>query len=208
LLWYAPPIFLGLFGLPAFARRFPREALLCVGVVAGYLLLHSTYTYWEGGWCWGPRLILPALPFALLPAASLLSRPAQRPIAELAIALVLVLGLLVQIPAVGSNPAHPLQRMYASSPQEFQGRVLYEPMHSPLIRQWLSLLEVASNLRNPLARSQIADLLATARPKESAFLLAGSFNEALRLEKQTILAYNLPDLWLVTSPWLREGGPP
>jgi hypothetical protein len=75
ILWYAPPIVLGMLGLPAFLRQHPREAILCVGILVGYILIHCSYTYWEGGWAWGPRLILPMLPFALLPAVTVLSRP-------------------------------------------------------------------------------------------------------------------------------------
>lgn len=202
LLWYAPIIVIGLLGLRPMARRWPREAWLCAGVPLGYLLLHSTYTYWEGGWSWGPRLLLPALPFILLPAAAILSGKVRSQAFELALALLLVLGLLIQIPAVGGNYAHALQRIYATWPDDFQTRVLYRPASSPLIRQWQSFFEVSANLRNPEARAQIAGLLDQAQP-DNALLLADSPAGALRLEQQTILAFNLPDLWLVSAPWLR-----
>jgi len=207
LLWYAPPILLGLIGFRSFARRSPHEALLCGGVFVGYLLLHSSYTYWEGGWCWGPRLILPVLPFAILPAGSLLMRRDQKRRSELGLALILALGFLVQIPAVGSNDAHPLQRVYAVSSDEFQSRVLYQPAYSPLFGQWLSFLEVTANLRSAEARAQVAHLLAMIQP-EDTLLLTDSPAEALRLERQTILAFNFPDLWLVSEPWLRQEAAP
>jgi hypothetical protein len=168
----------------------------------GYLLFHSAYTYWEGGWSWGPRLLLPALPFILLPAAAVLSRKVRSQVFELALALLLVLSLLIQIPAVGGNHTHALQRIYAAWPDEFQTRVLYRPASSPLVKQWQSFLEVSANLRNPAARAQIAALLDQAQP-DNALLLADSPAGALRLEQQTILAFNLPDLWLVSAPWLR-----
>jgi hypothetical protein len=204
ILWYAPPVILGIIGLPSFARRFPRVALFCVGLPLSYLLLHSLYTYWAGGWCWGPRLILPALPFAILPIGSLMERQQPRQIVELGLALLLVLGFLVQVPAVGSNYAHPLQQAYQSSPEGYLDRVLYQPAHSPLFRQWPCFLGVIANLRQPAARAQISRLLANARP-EDILPFTGSAAEALRLKRQTILSYNLPDLWLVTRPWLRPG---
>ena len=207
ILWYAPVVVLGLAGLRSFARRWLPEAVLCAGVSAGYLLLHSVYTYWEGGWSWGPRLILPALPFVLLPAVSILGRPFRSRAVEFALALLLVLGFLIQLPAVGSNYAHTLQRAFAASPEDFQQRVLYEPAHSPLLGQWASLIQVIGNLRDPGARAQLADLLAQAQ-LDDALLLADSPADALRLQRQTILAFNLPDLWLVSSPWLREQGAP
>ena len=207
LLWYAPVIVLGLLGLRPFSRRWPRETVLFVGISLGYLFLHSFYTYWEGGWSWGPRLLLPALPFILLPSAAILSRKVQSQVFELALSLFLVCGLLIQIPAVGGNYAHTLQRIYAEWPEDFQTRVLYHPQTSPLIGQWQSFLEVSANLRDPEARAQIADLLDHAKP-DNALRLTDSPAEALRLEKQTLLAFNLPDLWLVSAPWLSPEADP
>lgn len=203
ILWYALPILLGLIGLRLLAQRKPREALLCVGVLAGYLLFHSPYTHWAGGWSWGPRLLLPALPLAILPVSALVDLRGKSQAMEAGLALILVLGLLVQVPAVGSNYAHALQRTYAIWGNEFGNRVDFDPANSPLIGQWRSMLEVTANLRDPVIREQIAGLLATAEPDDS-LMLADSPSDALRLQRQAILAFNLPDLWLVTAPWLRE----
>lgn len=208
ILWYAPVIVLGLFGLRPFFRRWPRETLLCAGVPAGYLLLHSAYTYWAGGWCWGPRFVLPALPFLLLPASALLNRQDLPRAAELGLAILLALGLIVQIPAVGGSYAHTLQQAYQASPDDFDARILYQPMHSPLIGQWTSFLQVTANLRGAGARAQLADLLSQAEPGDDILLLADSPSEALRIQRQAILAFNLPDLWLVSAPWLRRDGTP
>ena len=207
ILWYAPVVVLGLAGFRPFARRWLPEALLCAGVSAGYVLLHSVYTYWEGGWSWGPRLISPALPFILLPATAILGRRYRSGAAEFGLALLLVLGFLIQIPAVGGNYAHTLQQAFAASPDDFQERVLYQPRHSPLLGQWVSLLQVIGNLRDPEARAQLADFLARAQP-DDALLLADSSTDALRLQRQMILAFNLPDLWLVSAPWLRQEAVP
>ncbi len=208
ILWYAPVIVLGLFGLRPFFRRWPHETLLCAGVPAGYLLLHSPYTYWAGGWCWGPRLILPALPFLLLPASAMLDRRDLPKAAELGLALLLALGLVVQIPAVGSNYAHALQRAYQASAEDFEARVLYQPRYSPLIGQWASLLEVTANLRDAGARAKLADLLGQTEPEDDVLLLADSPSAALRIQRQALLAFNLPDLWLVSASWLRQDGNP
>ena len=203
ILWYAPVIVLGLAGFRPFARRWSREACLCAGVPLGYLLFHSAYTHWGGGWSWGPRLLLPALPFMLLPASAILDHRSQRPAAELALASILALGLVIQIPAIGCNYAHTLQRIYATWPDEFETRVLYRPASSPVVGQWQSFFEVTANLRDPKARAQITELLAQVNADDS-LMLTDSPAEALRLEQQKILAFNLPDLWLVSAPWLRQ----
>ncbi len=68
LMVFCPVLALGVVGWPAFFHRFPREAALCVGVVMGNLLLAGAWHSWGGGWCWGPRLLVPAIPLWLLPA--------------------------------------------------------------------------------------------------------------------------------------------
>ena len=59
LVLYAPLAVVGLFGL----RHLPRHV---AGYVAGCLALltaiYARWHMWEGGWCWGPRFLLPALP--------------------------------------------------------------------------------------------------------------------------------------------------
>jgi hypothetical protein len=205
-LWYIPPIWAGLAGAPSFARRLPREALLCAGVVLGYLLIHSPYTYWEGGWCWGPRLILPAVPFALLPAGPLLARHQQKQTRQLVLALLLGLGFLVQVPAVGADYERTLQIAYDASPDDFYEWVVFQLPHSPLFGQWRSLMEVTSNLRSPAARAQLQAILAETR-RSAELLLANSPAEALYLTQKAVLAINLPDLWLVSGSWLRGTGP-
>ena len=43
-----------------------------------YLLLNASYFYWEGGWAYGPRQVMPALPFLALGLAPLWDRVAAR----------------------------------------------------------------------------------------------------------------------------------
>ena len=74
LFWYNPTLFLAVFGVPVFARRHPRAAWLSAGLWVGVLLLHSRWWAWHGDWSWGPRFLVPLLPFGFLPAASLADR--------------------------------------------------------------------------------------------------------------------------------------
>lgn len=43
------------------------EAVLFTGVFGAYLLFHAGWWSWYGGWSWGPRLLVPILPFLILP---------------------------------------------------------------------------------------------------------------------------------------------
>ena len=67
LLFYDPLLFAGLLALPLLLWRHPREALLPLGLFCGSLLFYSGYHAWTGGSAWGPRYLVPALPYLLLP---------------------------------------------------------------------------------------------------------------------------------------------
>ncbi|GDX79216.1 hypothetical protein LBMAG42_10270 [Deltaproteobacteria bacterium] len=62
---YAPIVLLGYSTLPALWRR----SRLVAGVAASSLPLliglYCRWWMWEGGWCWGPRFLLPAIPCLL-----------------------------------------------------------------------------------------------------------------------------------------------
>ena len=71
-LWlYAPPIFLGIIGWSAFFRRQRAVGLAILGVALPTLLLFALYRFWPGDGAWGPRYLVPLLPFVMLPAAGL-----------------------------------------------------------------------------------------------------------------------------------------
>ena len=48
-----------------------RAVFVATATAAFYLLLNASYFYWEGGWSYGPRQIMPALPFVALGLAPL-----------------------------------------------------------------------------------------------------------------------------------------
>ena len=62
----------------------------------GYLVLYATWDSFEGGWCWGPRFLLPFVPVLHLAIPFLASdtRRARRPLL-IALALLFVLGFTV-----------------------------------------------------------------------------------------------------------------
>lgn len=71
LLWYCPAV-IALAAVPgAIFKRW--ESALIVSVAGAYLAEHSIWIFWAGGWSWGPRLLLPALP-GLMALAGLLER--------------------------------------------------------------------------------------------------------------------------------------
>ncbi len=75
---FAPPVLAALFGFRALLRA--RPGLAWAALVHGgvTLLFYSRYTHWEGGYCFGPRYLLPSLPGLILPLAGVLDRGGRR----------------------------------------------------------------------------------------------------------------------------------
>src|SRR5271157_537094 len=99
LMVFCPVLALGVVGWPAFFQRLPREAALCAGVVMGNLLLAGAWHSWGGGWSWGPRLLVPAIPLWLLPAG--LAFGGSPPVRWRAwIAGLVLISVAVQVPGI------------------------------------------------------------------------------------------------------------
>jgi hypothetical protein len=66
---YVPFLAALAFALPMFYRRARRETLLMLAIFAVYLATFSTWYYWWGGTNWGPRFLVPTIPFLVLAVA-------------------------------------------------------------------------------------------------------------------------------------------
>jgi len=96
---FCPVLIIGLVGWFPFIRRFPREASLCTGLVLANLMLAGAWHSWVGGWSWGPRLLVPAIPLWLLPAGCAFSgTPSRR--TRWWIACLTFVSVLFQIPGI------------------------------------------------------------------------------------------------------------
>jgi hypothetical protein len=99
---YSPPIVLGLLGLGGLFRRFRAEAVLFSTIVLLYLVTYSVWRGWHGGWAWGPRFLLPAIPLIMISAAFFL----QGRRSWLLAAGLTALGMTIQLLAVTVNYMH------------------------------------------------------------------------------------------------------
>lgn len=104
LVWYALPVLLAAWGLWRFARKHLAEAVFVLLLGVSIVTLFALYAFWHGDGSWGPRYLIPFLPFALLPAVALFDRlGSTAPIKSLAVAVVLTLGFFVNLLGVLVN---------------------------------------------------------------------------------------------------------
>ncbi len=75
LLPHYPLALLALATTPASWRRNPRATVFAWGALATLLAVYCRWHGWDGGWCWGPRFLVPAVPLLVLLAAPLFEEP-------------------------------------------------------------------------------------------------------------------------------------
>lgn len=96
---YSPPIIFALFAFHRFYRHHRAEAVVFGFIVVIYLFAYSMSGYWHGGWSWGPRFLLSAIPFLIIPLGYFLGSVRNKVL----VALVACLGMGIQILGVAIN---------------------------------------------------------------------------------------------------------
>ena len=106
LLWYNPVLFLALPAIPWFIYRSGWRSFVFVAIPLAYLVLYSKKEVWYGGNGWGPRYLVPILPFLIVMAAPLFEWVIARgrhTIVRMAFASVLLASIAVQVLGVSKD---------------------------------------------------------------------------------------------------------
>lgn len=157
LIWYTPLTLAVPWGYVALARRRPLEGALCAGLTIVVIGVYSLWTVWWGGVNWGPRYLVPLMPFLCLGLAPIwewaLSRGASRilrglffVLVVLSVAVQLVSALTDYVPYDFENWLRYGPSLVADAPIDAVP-ILYEPRLSPLWVQaqalWQGRIELA-----------------------------------------------------------------
>jgi hypothetical protein len=78
LFWYNAVLLAAIPGFVSFYKTDKKRALWVAGIFLFHLGLYSGWAYWEGGWCWGPRNLVPVIPFFFIPLLFLLKKNREK----------------------------------------------------------------------------------------------------------------------------------
>lgn len=170
ILWFVPILLLFPFAVLVIGVRQPDIALLSAAIVVAFFLINAGYFYWDGGWSTGPRHVVPALGFLILPialAAGSLPRWAIAAVAALA-----GVGILTNLIAASTD-------MF--TPDDAQGVTLFTVLLPDFLAGDNSKVVFASLIGIPLlatvfyaaivgvlAAATYASITSAARPKQSS----------------------------------------
>jgi hypothetical protein len=183
ILWFVPPLLLWPFGVWLLWRYHRDVALLCVLMALGHIVFYAHWIAWHGAGAWGPRFLIMALPFFVLPLAAFLStlRGWRTPLRTAALALTLLLAVPVQIGGVAIN-----YTAYRSLPGE---RSYYRISDSVLVAH-LSL-----------AAQQVRQAYDTHVAPGSVGLVRGfAYSEGQRSQGQQVPRWTLPRATISLRP--------
>ncbi len=131
LLWYCPAVVaVVLLPRPLFRRI---DVALIAMVAAAYLLIYSTWSDWPGGWCWGPRFLVPALPGLMATTGVLSGRRLK------ALVLLIVIGFIVNSPNLACYYERYYQEANAAGISDYSR--VWTVRDAPIVRIWPTLIE-------------------------------------------------------------------
>jgi hypothetical protein len=92
----------------AWKRQWRPEALLIGVIFIAYLTMNSAFNHWHAGWTFGPRYLIPALPFLALPLALAFVQLPRITIGLAAFSASLIFLITTVDPQIPSNTENPL----------------------------------------------------------------------------------------------------
>jgi hypothetical protein len=132
--WYSPILLGALVAWPAFTRLARAPATAAIALTLSYSLVYASNFAWHGSaWCWGPRYLVPTLPFMLL---GLLGFQRLRGWSAAFVSVVVAISIAVQWPALLTDYRRPLIERYRENAHAFDSdEVFFRVSASPLLAQ-------------------------------------------------------------------------
>jgi len=118
LIFISPVILISFYLWPRFFKEHPLESKMIFGGFILYFLLMASFHKWWGGFCYGPRLVLPVIPWIMVSLSKLDFNDLKIPgIKRILFVSCCIISILINTIAVFYHPyvwgGHPFVRLYA-----------------------------------------------------------------------------------------------
>ncbi|MCL5257399.1 MAG: hypothetical protein M1319_06340 [Chloroflexi bacterium] len=169
---YSPVIIMAPFTFRRFLSRCAPEALVFAGLIVVNILYYSPWHAWEGGFCWGPRFLVPMIPFFILMIGPALG---NRRDAVLTLGFLLPLSIFVNVIGTWVDGDVYIGQIFGAGTNGKAG-YLFVPWLSPVVGNLQLLLQgkhimIASF---QLARRGFSPELAAVAPWVAIFISLGA----------------------------------
>ena len=200
---FNPLLLLSLFWF-FFFKKVHFQISICIALISfSYLLGYAMYPAYGGDPAWGPRYVLPVIPFVFIPLASLLYRAAY--LWKMAFYGFLLFGMFVQLPGVliaystytrEANYERKLPRWFYDEPDTSFSYYMNPKLSAPF---WLM-----KDLVKIYSRQKVYHLKDKKKQKEeliyqrfTPFLNKQALQEAFEKE----ISHNTVNLWWIRAPY-------
>ena len=141
LLLFSPVLVLSFIGVFSFFRNHRAEALLALSIIFIHLLLYGKWFMWHGGYAWGPRFLIPTLPFWMLLLTPVADRvfpvtSSGNRVWQVIFGLLFCISLVPQLLTVLIDFAPFLNSLLETGLPLFARETFFQWQYSPLIRAW------------------------------------------------------------------------
>jgi len=133
---YAPVLIIALAAAPAFLRQHQAEAALAWAIIITHVLLYGKWFMWHGGYAWGPRFIVPTIPFFVIGMAPAIERAREPGWWRRGIILLVVPSILIQILGLSVHFELFQTRLLDTGLPLFAPITFFAPRYSPLVGQF------------------------------------------------------------------------
>lgn len=118
--------------LPLFFKRAQRETTLILLTFAFYLFTFSTWYYWWGGTNWGPRFLVPTLPFLVLMITPAIELAKTKKLFAIVFSVLSLLAFYFQLLGI-TIPALAYRRYVLRLLPSADWDSIFSPQYSPLV---------------------------------------------------------------------------
>jgi hypothetical protein len=133
---YAPVLLMMLPAIPSFFRHHRAEAALAGAIILVHLLLYGKWFMWHGGYAWGPRFMVPTLPFFVIGMAPVIEWARESIWWRRGFLVLASLSGMIQILGLSVHFELFQNRLLDTGLPLFAPITFFDPRYSPLIGQF------------------------------------------------------------------------